>query len=124
MSTFIEQMMPESTGNTYGEGMAGGVWRSMLAEQIAGEVAKNGGLGIREKVMAAIQTRFGTAAGTEPAAAADPVASLARTLDAKVAGAGASGRDLRIPLALEERFLDRAGPAPSAGSRNSIFRQA
>ncbi len=66
IQTFIEQMMPEATANNFGSGTAGGVWRSMLSEQIANQIAKAGGLGLREKVEAAIAARNNTAPPTVP----------------------------------------------------------
>lgn len=35
----IEQMLPSSASSVYGQGFAGSVWRSMLAEQMAGAIA-------------------------------------------------------------------------------------
>ncbi|MFA6031949.1 MAG: rod-binding protein [Myxococcota bacterium] len=122
ISTFIEQMMPEATSNNFGDGMAGGVWRSMLSEQIAGEIAKSGGLGIREKIAAAISARNNTA-GSDPGANA--VAALGeRLLDRSNASSGANGRDQRIPLTIEQQFLNTTKPAHKGTVRNSIFRQA
>lgn len=122
ISTFIEQMMPEATSNNFGNGMAGGVWRSMLSEQIAGEIAKSGGLGIREKIAAAIAAR-NSGASSEPGANA--VAALGeRLLDRSSAASGANARDQRIPLAIEQQFLNTTKPANKGVVRNSIFRQA
>lgn len=122
ISTFIEQMLPEATKNTFGDGMAGGVWRSMLSEQIAGELAKSGGLGIRDKIAAAMAART---AG----APADPSATIAaglgeRLLERSSATAGANGRDQRIPLAIEQHFLNATKPAQKGTVRTSIIRQA
>ncbi|WP_181832488.1 rod-binding protein [Bosea caraganae] len=125
ISTFIEQMMPETNGNNFGNGMAGGVWRSMLSEQIAGEIAKSGGLGIREKVSAAIAARTGAAPGADPAQPGTPVAALSeRLLDRNSATAGTTTRDLRIPLSIEQQFLNATKPASKGTVRSSIFRQA
>jgi flagellar protein FlgJ len=119
ISTFIEQMMPESSANNFGSGTAGNVWRSILSEQIANQVAKAGGLGIRQKVEAAIAARNGT--GTE-AASGSAVAAATKMLDGKLAGANA--RDLAIPLAAEQRFLNLTRPATTGGITRSNFRQA
>ncbi|MDP3408763.1 rod-binding protein [Bosea sp. (in: a-proteobacteria)] len=119
ISTFIEQMMPEATANTFGSGTAGGVWRSMLSEQIANQIAKAGGLGIREKVEAAIAARTNSGA---PAAPDSAVAAARKLLDSKIAGANA--RDLAIPLSVEQRFLDLTKPAAAGGVVRSNFRQA
>lgn len=46
LSQFIEAMMPDKSESVYGKGNAGGIWKSMLAEQLGQQVAKSGGLGI------------------------------------------------------------------------------
>lgn len=43
---FVEKMMPDKATSVFGKGNAGGIWKSMLAEQIGAEVSKAGGLGI------------------------------------------------------------------------------
>jgi Rod binding domain-containing protein len=122
ISTFIEQMMPQANANTFGDGMAGGVWRSMLSEQIAGQIAKAGGLGIREKVAAALAARAGDPSG-QPALTADATTPAARALDRSSAAAGANSRDLRIPLSVEQHFLDATKPTLKGVVRSSISRQ-
>ena len=117
ISTFIEQMMPEASANNFGSGTAGGVWRSMLSEQIANQVAKAGGLGIREKVEAAIAARN----NTDTTASGNAVAAASKILDGKIAGANA--RDLAIPLSVEQRFLNLTRPT-MGGVTRSNFRQA
>lgn len=117
ISTFIEQMMPEVSANNYGSGTAGGVWRSMLSEQIAGQIAKAGGLGIREKVQAAIAARNGTATASDDAGGA-----ATKLLDSRISGANA--RDLAIPLSAEQRFLNLTRPTINGGVTRSSFRQA
>lgn len=46
LRNFVEEMLPKSTENTYGEGTAGNVWRSMQADFMSQELAKSGGIGI------------------------------------------------------------------------------
>ena len=46
LQTFIEAAMPEDDSAVYGSGTAGSVWKSMLSEQIANQMAKSGGVGI------------------------------------------------------------------------------
>lgn len=116
IQTFIEQMMPEATANNFGSGTAGGVWRSMLSEQIANQIAKAGGLGLRAKVEAAIAARNNTGSADGAVAAAH------KLLDGRIAGANA--RDLTIPLSVEQRFLNLTKPASSGGVARSNFRQA
>lgn len=52
LSTFVQSAMPESAA-AFGEGTAGNVWRTMLAGEIAGEMAKAGGIGIADRLAAA-----------------------------------------------------------------------
>lgn len=122
ISTFIEQMMPEASANNFGSGTAGGVWRSMLSEQIANQVAKAGGLGIREKVEAAIAARN----TSDTTAASGSSVAAGKVLDGKILSekiAGANARDLAIPLAAEQRFLNLTRPATTGGVTRSNFRQ-
>lgn len=51
LQSFLQSMMPSDSENVYGDGMAGDMWKSMLAEQIAGVMAKSGGIGIADSVM-------------------------------------------------------------------------
>lgn len=55
MQSFIEEMLPKSADGVFGSGLAGDYWRSMLAEQVAGQVAKHGGIGIARMVAGADQ---------------------------------------------------------------------
>ncbi len=64
LQTFIQSLLPKDADHVFGDGLAGGYWRSMLAEQIAGQLANSGGIGIA----AAITPKDGTAAGGAAAA--------------------------------------------------------
>jgi flagellar protein FlgJ len=50
LQNFIKTMLPESE-EVYGKGATGEIWKGMMAEQIANEIAKEGGVGIAEKLM-------------------------------------------------------------------------
>jgi Rod binding domain-containing protein len=52
LQTFIQNMLPKEGSAVYGEGMAGDMWKSMLAEKLAGAVAERGGIGIAERLLA------------------------------------------------------------------------
>ncbi len=52
LQTMIESMMPEDAEAVYGSGTAGKVWKSMLAEKIAAEIARTGTLGIAKQIAA------------------------------------------------------------------------
>ncbi|GAA0274064.1 hypothetical protein LNAOJCKE_4494 [Methylorubrum aminovorans] len=42
---FVEAMLPKAE-TVFGKGNAGGIWKSMLSEQIGQQIAKTGGIGI------------------------------------------------------------------------------
>jgi len=44
LKTFVEAMLPKNAPDVYGKGTAGEIWKSYLAEHIAGELAKSGRL--------------------------------------------------------------------------------
>ena len=46
LSSFVETMLPQNADATFGTGTAGQIWRSMLAQQIATQMAAAGGIGI------------------------------------------------------------------------------
>ncbi|WAC29050.1 rod-binding protein [Ancylobacter sp. SL191] len=50
LSGFVDSILPEAKASLFGSGTAGQVWRSMLAERIADEVAKHGGVGLAERI--------------------------------------------------------------------------
>lgn len=54
LSTFVQNMMPTKASSVFGAGTAGDVWRSMLSQNIGGEVAKAGGIGIASRISASI----------------------------------------------------------------------
>lgn len=69
LQTMIESMMPEDSEAVFGSGTAGKVWKSMLAEKIAMEIAETGTLGIAKQIAAGPSvTRF---APTPPSTKAD-----------------------------------------------------
>lgn len=46
LATMIESAMPDDASSYFGAGTAGSVWKSMLADQIAQQMAAAGGVGI------------------------------------------------------------------------------
>ncbi len=50
LQTFVESMLPQESSGFFGTGPAGMIWKSMLAEQIANELAKSGEFGIAKKI--------------------------------------------------------------------------
>lgn len=53
LQSFIESMLPKDSETLFGKGTAGNIWKSMLAEQIGAQLAKAGGIGIANKLVAA-----------------------------------------------------------------------
>ena len=51
-SEFIGEMLPKDTPSAYGQGYAGDMWRSMLAERVADQIAASGRLGIASRLFA------------------------------------------------------------------------
>jgi flagellar protein FlgJ len=76
LQTFIQSMLPQDTATVYGEGMAGEMWQSMLAEQIANSVAARGGIGIADRI---IRPHY---AAREQSAALEAENALAPTTEA------------------------------------------
>jgi Rod binding domain-containing protein len=52
LSSFVNELLPKETGEVFGQGMAGDMWRSMLAEQVSMQMAKSGKLGIARRLFA------------------------------------------------------------------------
>lgn len=50
LATFIESAFPENATEVFGSGTAGSVWKSILAEQIANQMSKAGGIGIADQI--------------------------------------------------------------------------
>ena len=50
LQSFLQEILPKDAANVYGGGLAGDVWRSMLAEQIAAQVAHSTKFGIAERL--------------------------------------------------------------------------
>ena len=49
LQNFVKNMLPSSE-TLYGKGSAGEIWKGMMAEQLGNTLAKNGGVGIAEKM--------------------------------------------------------------------------
>ena len=50
LTQFVETMLPENAEAVFGEGTTGEIWKSMLAEQVAGQLAASGGVGIADLI--------------------------------------------------------------------------
>src|SRR5579872_2556039 len=52
LNILVGEMLPKDAPGVYGQGTAGDVWRSMLGDQIAHQIAKSGELGIAKRLFA------------------------------------------------------------------------
>jgi Rod binding domain-containing protein len=83
LQTFIEAAMPGDDSPVFGSGTAGSVWKSMLSEQIANQMAKSGGIGIaRELAAHALSAMKAPEAGDiAPSVLANTERGFLRTID-------------------------------------------
>lgn len=59
LSTFVQAMMPKDTTSVYGEGLAGDMWKSQMAEKIADQISQRGGIGIASRLLSGLQKADG-----------------------------------------------------------------
>lgn len=52
LQNFVKEMLPDDTSSVYGEGNAGEIWKSMMAEQIGEVISESGGVGIADQMYA------------------------------------------------------------------------
>jgi peptidoglycan hydrolase FlgJ len=81
LNSFVSELLPKDTGEVFGQGMAGDMWRSMLAEQVSTQIAKSGKLGLARRLFATHEVashpgRIGEAAKTVGASAAEMSANV------------------------------------------------
>jgi hypothetical protein len=50
LNSFIGEMMPKDTSSAFGGGYAGDMWRSLLAEKVADQIAKSGALHLASRL--------------------------------------------------------------------------
>ena len=60
LQSFIQSMLPKNAKNVFGKGIAGDIWKSMLAEKLANEVGRSGQVGLAKRLQA------GSAVGRGP----------------------------------------------------------
>ena len=70
LQTFIQNMLPRDGAAVYGKGMAGDMWKSLLAEKVAEVMADRGGIGIADRVLG---ERYASQSEARPAAKAAEV---------------------------------------------------
>ena len=52
LSSFVKELLPKNTEDVFGSGNTGEIWKSMLGDQIARQIAKSGELGISKRLFA------------------------------------------------------------------------
>jgi hypothetical protein len=52
LQSFIETMLPSQAESVFGAGNTGAIWKSLLAEKLADQFARAGGIGIAEQLAA------------------------------------------------------------------------
>ena len=50
LQNFVQAMLPDNAEEVYGKGLSGEMWQSMMAEKIAQQVARHGGIGIADRL--------------------------------------------------------------------------
>ena len=50
---FVKEMLPKDGSSVFGQGLSGDMWKSMLADQVARQIAKSGSLGIARRLFQA-----------------------------------------------------------------------
>ena len=50
LKSFVDEILPKNETDVYGDGTAGDIWKSMLADQIARQIAKSGAFGIAKQL--------------------------------------------------------------------------
>lgn len=48
IQSFLQTILPQEEHGFFGSGTAGGIWRSMIAEQLGNQIAKAGGIGLHK----------------------------------------------------------------------------
>ncbi len=51
LQSFVQSMLPNEAEQVYGQGVAGEMWKSLMAQEIAGTMAARGGIGIADRVL-------------------------------------------------------------------------
>ncbi|KZL17768.1 Rod binding protein [Pseudovibrio axinellae] len=51
LQTFVKSMLPKEMDTAYGGGTAGKMWKGLMAEQLANQLAKTGKIGLAEMLM-------------------------------------------------------------------------
>ena len=91
LNSFVSEMLPKDASTVFGQGLAGDMWKSMLADQVSRQMAKSDALGIAKRLFA-----------SHPLAASDAL-EKAKRADAASAETTAqmSANSLALPIGAE-----------------------
>jgi Rod binding domain-containing protein len=78
----VGELLPKGAGAVFGQGTAGDMWRSMLAEQVSLQIAKSGKLGLARRLFATheLAPRSGSTHPGEAARAAAEAAQMSANI--------------------------------------------
>lgn len=111
LQTFIQNMLPKDAESVYGKGLAGDMWKSMMAGRIADVMAERGGIGIAERVLT---PHYSGAEGATEADAADGGPGMAES-DEQVRLSQALVQEMQRKIA-QNLFEDR--PVETAAQKS------
>ncbi|WP_420410654.1 rod-binding protein [Hoeflea sp.] len=108
LQKFIGSMLPQDSEELYGKGTAGEIWKGMMAEQLGAVLAKGGGIGIADRMLA---DRIGAvvkpeAAGTIESNVTNRAANLINEFQLQIL-ADVSGSGSRGDAADQDRSITR-----------------
>lgn len=110
LQTFVQDMLPSQAEDIYGKGVAGDMWKSMLAEKLADAMAARGGIGIASGLLGAHYSRGNAML---PVGAVSDGAGRTEASPQDLSAALVHKMQLRVARALAEP--DEAAPAPTIG---------
>jgi flagellar protein FlgJ len=89
LSSFVGELLPKDASNVFGQGTAGDMWRSMLAEQVSLQIAKSGKLGLARRLFATHELQPGDSSAHpgQAAKAAGDAAEMSGNILSAPAGA-------------------------------------
>jgi Rod binding domain-containing protein len=82
LNSFVSELLPKDSDDVFGQGMAGDMWRSMLAEQVSLQIAKSGKLGLARHLFATheLEPREQSAPSGQASAAASHAAQMSANI--------------------------------------------
>ena len=87
LNSFVGEMLPKDTGEVFGQGMAGDMWRSMLADQVSMQIAKSGKLGLARRLFATHEVALRSARPGEAKAVGLPADQMSANILSAPVGA-------------------------------------